>query len=158
MKQFRLVQLLITLGLILSIVGGTSGSTSDGKVTVSTEAKAGVILYIVAFAGITFILVVSSGYRTAVPIQERRSPAAVTVTWPFILVRLVYSVLATFLNDNTFSVVGGSVGVRVGMAVVEEWVVVIAYLALGFSLQKLQPEEQGELASRQWKERRQGRR
>lgn len=76
------------------------------------------------------------------------------IAWPFIAVRLVYSILATFLNDDTFSVVGGNVAVRVGMAVVEEFVVVIDYLILGYSLQKLEPEQQGELAHRQWKARR----
>ncbi|KAL7902879.1 hypothetical protein HDV63DRAFT_412035 [Trichoderma sp. SZMC 28014] len=158
MKQFRLIQLLITLGLILSIAGGTSGSSSNGKVTVSTTAKVGVILYIIAFAGITFMLVISSGYRTAVPIQERRSPVAIAIAWPLIFARLTYSTLAIFLHNNTFSVVGGDVGVSVGLAVVEEWLVVIDYLILGFNLQKLEPEQQGELANRQWKDRRQQRR
>jgi hypothetical protein len=158
MKQFRLVQLLITLGLILSIAGGTSGSSSDGTVTVSTTAKVGVILYVIAFAGITFILVISAGHRTAVPIQERRSPVAIAIAWPLIFVRLTYSILAIFLHNSTFSVVGGKVGVRVGLAVVEEWLVVIDYLILGFNLQKLEPEQQGELTNRQWKDRRQRRR
>ena len=158
MKQFRLVQLLITLGLILSIAGGTTGSSSDGQLTVSAMTRAGIILYIVAFAGITFILVMSFGYKTAVPIQERRSPVAIAIAWPLILVRLVYSVLAIFVDNQIFSIVGGSIGVRVGMAVVEEWLVVIDYLILGFNLRKLEPEQQGQLASRQWKDRRRGRR
>ena len=158
MKQFRLVQLLITIGLILSIAGGTSGSSSDGQVTVSAMVKAGIILYIVAFAGITVILVMSFGYTTAVPIQERRSPVAITIAWPLVLVRLIYSALASFMDNHIFSIVGGSIGVRVGMAVVEEWLVVIDYLILGFILRKLEPEQQGQLANRQWKDRRQGRR
>ncbi|PNY28453.1 Uncharacterized protein TCAP_01620 [Tolypocladium capitatum] len=152
-KQFRLVQLLIALGLILSIAGGSSSSSSaDGTVTTSNTTKAAIILYVVALAGLSFILITTSGYRSAVPIQERRIPVAVAIAWPFILVRLVYSVLAIFVQGDTFSVVGGSVPVRVGMAVVEEFVVVIDYLVLGYGLQKLEPEQQGELANRQWKD------
>ncbi|KAI1121819.1 hypothetical protein F5Y10DRAFT_271696 [Nemania abortiva] len=154
-KQFRFVQVLITIGLILSIVGGTSGSSSDGgQVTVASTSKAGIILYLVAFLGLTFFLVVSFSYRNRVPTQERRCSVAVAVAWPFILVRLVYSVLAVFLHNSTFSIIGGSVAVHAALAVVEEFLVVIDYLVLGFSLQRLEPEEQGTLTNRAWKERR----
>jgi hypothetical protein len=153
-KQFRLVQLLITLGLILSIAGGSSGSASgNGQVTVSTTAQVGIILYIVAFAGLTYFLLVSSSYRSSVPHQERRSPVAVAIAWPLILVRLVYSALAVFLHDSNFSVVGGKITLHVCLAVLEEFLVVIDYLILGFSLRKLEPEQQGELANRVWKDR-----
>ncbi|KAI0431170.1 hypothetical protein F5Y09DRAFT_305778 [Xylaria sp. FL1042] len=154
-KQFRFVQLLITLGLILSVVGGTSASVSaDGQVMVPGTSKAGISLYIVAFVGLTIFLVVSSGYRNAVPSQERRSPIAVAIAWPFILTRLVYSALGIFLNNSTFSIIGGEVALHVALAIVEEFLVVIDYLILGFSLRKLEPEERGGLANRAWKERR----
>ncbi|EHK22139.1 uncharacterized protein TRIVIDRAFT_221423 [Trichoderma virens Gv29-8] len=152
MKQFRLVQLLITLGLILSIAGGSDGSTdSDGNVTISGTSKAAIILLIVGFAGITYFFLLSSGYKTAAPRQERHSLVAVGIAWPLILVRLAYSALAIFVHNHTFSVVGGSVAVHAGMAVVEEFLVVLDYLILGFMLHKLEPEEQGELANRAWK-------
>jgi hypothetical protein len=154
MAHFRVVQVMITVGLILSIVGGTSSTESNGKFTVQTTSKVGIILYLVAFAGISWILVRSSGYRKVVPPQESRSPLAVGLAWPLILVRLIYSVAAVFLHDHIFSVVGGSVGVRVGMAVVEEFLVVIDYIILGWTLQALRPEEQGQIAHRRWKTRR----
>lgn len=154
-KQFRFVQVLITVGLILSIVGGTSGSSSNnGQVTVPGTSKAGIILYLVAFVGLTFFLLVSSSYRNTVPTQERRSAVAVAIAWPFILTRLIYSVLAVFLHNSTFSIIGGSVAVHVALAVVEEFLVVIDYLILGFSLRRLEPEQQGTLANRAWKGRR----
>ncbi|KND88996.1 hypothetical protein TOPH_06253 [Tolypocladium ophioglossoides CBS 100239] len=157
-KQFRIVQLLISIGLILSIAGGSSASTSaDGTVTTSSTSKVAIVLYIVAFAGLSYILVTTAGYRTAVPLQERRIPVALAIAWPFILVRLLYSTLAVFVQNDIFSLVGGSIAVRVGMAIVEEFIVVIDYLVLGYSLQKLEPEQQGELASRQWKDRRRNR-
>ncbi|KAI0967309.1 hypothetical protein F4678DRAFT_465560 [Xylaria arbuscula] len=154
-KQFRFVQLFITLGLILSIAGGSGGSSSeDNQVMVSDTSKAAIALYIIGFAGLTYFLLISSGYRNTVPTQERRSPIAVAIAWPFILTRLVYSVLAVTLHNSTFSIVGGSVGVRVALAVVEEFLVITDYLILGFSLRKLEPEQQGALANRAWKERR----
>lgn len=139
--------------MILGIVGGTTGSSSaDGQVTVSAASKVGIVLYIVAFVGLTYFLVVSFGYRNTVPTQERRGSVAVAIAWPLILVRLVYSVLALFLDNSTFSVIGGNVGVHAALAVAEEFLVVIDYLILGFSLRKLEPEQQGTLAHRAWKE------
>lgn len=154
-REFRLVQLCIGLGMILSIAGGSSVSSSDnGTVTISDTSKAAIALYIVAFAGTTIIGLVSAGYRSAVPGREQRSLAAVAVAWPFILIRLVYSVLAVLGHNSLFSVVGGSVIIRAFMAVVEEFIVVVVYLVLGLSLERLEPENQGQLASRQWKPRR----
>lgn len=155
MKEFRLLQLLITLGLILSIVGGTSTSPSEnGTITVSSTSKAGVGLYIAAFAGITLIALVSFGYRKIVPRQESQILTAVSIAWPFILVRLTYSALAVFSHDRSFSIATGSVAIHAGMTVIGEFMVVVIYLFLGFKLQKLEPEQQGEVTNRQWKSRR----
>ncbi|KAH8666245.1 hypothetical protein BGZ61DRAFT_484178 [Ilyonectria robusta] len=151
-KQFRLVQLLITIGLILSIAGGTSGSVSpDGSVKISSISKVGIILYIIAFAAMAFALVVSSGSRSSVPLQERRVPVVVAIAFPLILVRLVYSAICLFLPSHLFSIIDGSVPVFVCMAVLEEFAVVAMYLGLGFNLKKLDPSEQGELSTRPWK-------
>lgn len=155
MREFRLLQLVITLGLILSIVGGTSTSTSgNGTMTVSSTSKAGVGLYIAAFAGVTLIALVSVGYRNIVPRQESQILTAVSIAWPFILVRLAYSVLAAFSHDRSFSIATGSIAIHTGMTVIEEFMVVVIYLFLGFKLQKLGPEQQGEVTNRQWKSRR----
>ncbi|KAL3952481.1 hypothetical protein ACCO45_012424 [Purpureocillium lilacinum] len=158
MKQFRLVQLLISLGLILSIVGGTSGSSSDnGQIEPAGTAKAGIALYFVAFAGLSVILLLTYGYRTAVPIQERRVPMAVVIAWPFIFVRLLYSALATFVHNHLFSIVSGSAAVVLAWPSPRSswsWSFIWPW---GSSLRGAGVEEHGELASRPWKAR-QGRR
>lgn len=153
-KHFRLIQVLVTVGLILSIAGGTSGTpSSDGNVDPATTSKVGIILYIVAFAGMLYIYFASSGYRTLVPKQERRILLAIGLAIPFILTRLLYSIIAVFVHNHTFSIVGGDVGVRVAMAVIEEFFVTFDFIILGFSLQKLDVDEQGSIANRPWKER-----
>jgi hypothetical protein len=158
-KHFRLIQLLITLGLILSIVGGTSGNTNpDGTITVSTTSKAGVVLYIVAYCALCMVCLVSMPSISHVPTLERRIAIGVIVALPFILVRLTYSALVVFVNNHLFNVIDGSVAVFAAMAVVEEFIVVFIYLLLGFTLEKLQPDQQGEIASRPWKEPKSGRR
>ncbi|KAK7417299.1 hypothetical protein QQZ08_011679 [Neonectria magnoliae] len=151
-KQFRIVQLFITLGLIFSIVGGTDGTpSSTGTIKPSTMSQVAIILYIVAFVAMVFILVISSQNRPSVPIQERRIPISVALAFPFIMVRLLYSILAVFIHNHIFSIINGNVPVFVCMAAIEEFVVVVNYLLLGFSLNKLEPGQVGDLSSRPWK-------
>jgi hypothetical protein len=152
-KHFRLIQLLITLGLILSIAGGSSGNTnSDGKITVSTTSKVGVVLFIVAYCALCMVCLVSMSSISYVPTFERRIAIGVIVALPFILVRLTYSALVVFVHNHLFNIINGSVAVFVAMRVVEEFIVVFIYILLGFTLERLQPDQQGEIASRPWKE------
>lgn len=151
-KHFRLIQVLITVALILSIAGGSSGNTNpDGTVTVPTTSKAGVALFIVAYCAICLVLLVSMPSIGHVPTLEKRIAIGVIVALPFILTRLIYSALVVFVHNHLFNVIDGSVAVFAAMAVVEEFIVVFIYLLLGFTLEQLQPEQQGEIASRPWK-------
>ncbi|KAL1591976.1 hypothetical protein SLS60_011568 [Paraconiothyrium brasiliense] len=138
-RHFRIVQLVLMLGLILSIVGGTSISPSaDGSYTPPTTSKVGVVLYIVGFVAILFILAVSVPRRHVVPGRERHVPITIFIALPFVAVRLLYSILAVFVHDHTFSIATGSVAVNIGMSVVEEFVVVGLYVLLGVWLEKVE--------------------
>jgi hypothetical protein len=152
-KHFRLLQLVISIGLILSIAGGSSGDTqSNGASTVSTTSKAAIALFIVGYIGICLIWLVSMPQVSIAPGNEKRISLGVMLALPFIFVRLLYSALAVFVHNSTFNIIDGSVGVHVAMAVIEEFIVVFIYLFLGFILQPLRDDEQGPIASRAWKE------
>lgn len=70
-----MLQLVILLGLILSIVGGTDNTTlSTGKVESTT--KAGAILYLVAYVGIVVVLLLSVPHTGSVPKRERMIPVS----------------------------------------------------------------------------------
>ena len=151
-KHFRILQLIITLGLILSIAGGTSGSVSaDGTVTVATTSKAGIGLYILAYVALILIVLLSLGKVSSIPSGEKFVLVAVIIAMPFIFSRLAYSTLSVFLHNHLFNIVTGSVVVLVGMAVVEEFIVVAIYLLLGFRVDKLDASQQGPIANRPWK-------
>ncbi|KAE9976840.1 hypothetical protein EG328_002368 [Venturia inaequalis] len=151
-KQFRLIQLLITLGLILAIAGGTGGSTnSDGSPKIATTSKVAIALYIVAFVAIVLVWLVSMSALSVVPTVEKRVAFAVLIALPFILVRLVYSACVVFLHSHLFNLVNGSVVVNAIMAVLMEFVVVAIYLLLGFFISTLSPNDAGPIATRQWK-------
>ncbi|KAH8664359.1 hypothetical protein BX600DRAFT_436909 [Xylariales sp. PMI_506] len=157
-KFFRLLQLLIMLGMILSIAGGTSAfssssDSSSGSATAApgTESQAGVILYCVAFAAIILVLVISLPKMAGVPAGERMLAIAVAIASPLIAVRILYSVLTVFVHDSTFNSLDGSVVVKAFMDVVEEFLVVVLYILLGFRLDHLRQDQQGEILSRPWK-------
>ncbi|KAF1937187.1 hypothetical protein EJ02DRAFT_458942 [Clathrospora elynae] len=151
-KHFRVLQLLIIVGLILGIAGGTSGTVQpDGTVKVATTSKAGIALYIVAYVGIVLVYLVSVPRASVIPDQERRVPVAIIFALPFVLVRLIYSACSVFLHSHLFNIVTGNVAVRVAMAVIEEFIVVAIYIALGFLVTKLDANAQGPIAGREWK-------
>lgn len=145
----RLTQLLLLVGLILSIVGGTSTSVSaDGHVSVQITSKIAIILFVVAYVAILLMLLASCANMAHVPRGERRIALAVALAAPFLAARLLFSVLSLLTHIRVFSLVGGSLGVQVGMAVVEEFVVVVIYLAMGFTLQRFNAEQQRDVAAR----------
>jgi hypothetical protein len=151
-KHFRLVQLVITLGLILSIVGGTSGNASPGSgIQVSTTSKAGIILYICAYAALCLVCALSITSLHHASSGEKRLVFAVILALPLILVRLIYSALVVFVHNHDFNILHGSVVLLVVMAVVEEFIVVGIYLVCGFTMEKQSPNVVGPLVSRPWK-------
>ncbi|TQS32694.1 hypothetical protein Golomagni_06983 [Golovinomyces magnicellulatus] len=151
-KVFRLIQTVITVGMILGIIGGTSATPSaDGTFHKPATSKVGVILYCIGFIAISFLFVKAAAARSAAPLGERKTLFGVSAAWPLIAVRLVYSLAGTFTNIHAFSVYGGSVIVRAVMCLLEEFIVVAIYLGLGFVLRKMDVGEHGDLQGREWK-------
>lgn len=146
-KLFRIIQLLIVAGVILGIIGVTSGSsqTADGTFTPSTISKVGIIVYIGDFAAITIIFLLSLPNVSAVPRPERPLGFYIPIALLAIAIRLLYAVLCIFVHNSTFSLFGGSVVADVLMAVVEEFFVVLITLVLGFRLGRISPSRQGEV-------------
>ncbi|KAL9050052.1 MAG: hypothetical protein Q9162_006873 [Coniocarpon cinnabarinum] len=141
-KHIRILQLLNTIGLILSIVGGDiSGSNvGDGDpYTVAGETKAGVGLFIATFVGIIGVCLALMPSVNSAEAGERRILMAVAASLPFMLVRIAYSCLSAFGNLRRFSVYGGDENDLIGMALVMELVVVVVYEILGLTLKKLPP-------------------
>lgn len=151
-RHFRILQLVLLIGTILAIAGGSNVSVdSKGTFDMPTTSKIAVILYIVGFSGIVVLYVMSLPQTSVVPNKERRIPIAIGLALPFIVVRLTYSVLSVFVHNRLFSVATGSATVRLGMAVVEEFVVVAIYVILGILVDKLDASSKGLIASRPWK-------
>ncbi|KAF2020148.1 hypothetical protein BU24DRAFT_419723 [Aaosphaeria arxii CBS 175.79] len=143
--HIRVVGLVTIVGLILSIAGGTSiNFHPDGSYSIPTTSKAGVALYCVSFIAQVGLLILTIGKVSYVPSKERRVPFAVMIAMPFILVRLIYSILSISVsNHHIFGMIGGNVVVWVCMSVIEEIIVIYLYVILGFTLDKLDPAQAG---------------
>lgn len=151
MIQFRIMQLVITVALILSIVGGTNSVSANGTFTVQTTSKVAVVLYIVVYTALAVMTILVTLKFTNTQLGEKSLALAVIVALPFILVRIIYSLLAVFLHNHDFSLLNGSVTIWVVMSVLEEFLVVIIYLAVGWRAEALPASSRGPLTSRQWK-------
>lgn len=149
--HFRLLQLFITVSLILCIVGGTSSTSSTGVYEPQTETKVGVVFYLIAFFALCAIAAVTMSKLSGAPSDEKRLLWAVLLALPFILVRLIYSLLSVFSHNHNFNLITGSVAVLVVMRVLEEMIVVIIYLVIGWKTETLMPTARGPIASRPWK-------
>ena len=135
----RLAEILITVGLILSIIGGVNAGTEYGKTgnyKPQTLSQVGLGLMIAAFALLVpTVLTLWKSIQHAES-SERRILLAVGASLPFLLVRTIYSALAVFANTRKFQLLGGDVTVLLCMALLQEAVVVVLYESVGLTLKK----------------------
>ncbi len=141
MVVLRIPQTLTTVGAILCIVAATSANNIediDGESTLHI----GIILYLVACGALVLLTVSVALARRSAGSGEGLLIAAVAGSLPFILVRLLYSVIAVFGHDSSFNIVSGSVTVMLVMAVLEEFVVVAIYTITGLRLDVVPKDDQ----------------
>jgi hypothetical protein len=62
---------------------------------------------------------------------------AVGASIPFLLVRLVYSLMVVFAHNPDFNVLTGSVIIQAFMATLEEFIVVLLYVTAGLRAPKI---------------------
>jgi MFS family permease len=138
-SMFHLIHLIIIVGLILGIVGGTDAANSfitTGKYTPTDLNKAGTALFIVAYIAMVTLILIISFHVSHAEKGEKRLFIAVVISLPFILVRLVYSIISTFTHNKNFNLLTGSVTVFLCVALIEEFIVVAVYEGTGLTLKK----------------------
>ncbi|KAI0022068.1 hypothetical protein F4780DRAFT_735447 [Xylariomycetidae sp. FL0641] len=143
-RILRLVQLLILVSLILSTTGGTQSGQNyptTGVYTQSTLAKAGTTLIIVSYIILVLATAFTALHLSRIEKGERRVVLAMGLSLPLILVRLVYAAVSVFANNPDFNPVTGNPHIILGVAVIEEMIVVAIVEAIGLTL-KAVPKEQ----------------
>ena len=130
----RVTQLGITIALILSIVGGTSSISPTGVYKVQTTSKAGILLYIVCYLALGLMALLTLRNTFYLTSGETRIMWAVFIAMPLLLVRLIYSLLVIFDHSQRFSLISGSALIHALMAVVEEMLIILIYLGVGWTV------------------------
>ena len=139
-RLFNVLALPTLAALILAIVAGTNANSSkpsdihDGH----TEAKAAVLIFLITFLIQCAIALYSFLSLHSISQGEKRILFAVTLSIPFLLVRLIYAILVNFdTGSTTFNYTTGSVIVQAFMAIIEEFIVVTLYLIAGVLAPKI---------------------
>ncbi|KAK9365637.1 hypothetical protein V1509DRAFT_632625 [Lipomyces kononenkoae] len=122
----RIVRLALIAAIVLGIVSASELSSNSLSGTGHDLQKASVLLITAVFAFLTVFSLYLLGFTKPVG-HSRMLTLALTVTLPFLFVRVLYSILSVFLyssaNDK-FNSATGSWQIYLGMDVIMEFVVV----------------------------------
>jgi hypothetical protein len=143
-RVFQAIELVITVGLILGIVGGVNAAdnfTSTGKYTPNSLSKAGSALFIVSYVAIVIATIFVSFSVKYAAHGEKRILTAVALSLPFLLVRLVYSIMSTFAHNKNFNLLSGSTTILLCVAFIEELIIVVIFEAIGLTLPQVSEPE-----------------
>lgn len=138
-RVLKLVELLILVALILGIAGGieSSSSIAKGSYNPNNLVKAGIALFIISFVAIVVATIMVAFYVSHADKGEKRIFVAVAISIPFILVRLIYSIMVTYTHVRIFNQLTGSPTALLCVALLEEFIVVIIYEGIGVTLPKV---------------------
>lgn len=135
MTVIRIPQIVTTVAGILCIVGATSAS-SITKFTSESTVHIGIILYVVSYILLLMLTIIASALYLKHHQGENALILAVILSLPFLLIRLLYPLISCFASHAaSFNLITGSVGIYLGMSVLEEIVVVAIYTITGIKIQ-----------------------
>lgn len=138
-KIQRAVQLLMLVGMILLIVGGTQSTYtiegSKASIDYSDLSKAGIALMIIVLALVALGAVLALKNQGYIAQGDRRILIAVFASLPFVIVRLVYACVLILGNMR------GSAWLYLGAGVIMEMAVVLICEIVGLTLAKAPPRE-----------------
>lgn len=116
-----------------------SNQTPDDMQTHESEYKAAIAIFliqVITLLGLLGLLVTRHKQAKA---GERRILIAVAAAWPFLLVRVIYSMCVAFSPSSVFNMQNPNIYVEAFMASLEEFIVVGIIVALGFLVVSSQP-------------------
>ncbi|OGE56183.1 hypothetical protein PENARI_c003G06485 [Penicillium arizonense] len=134
---FYLFHALTITCLALTVASITADMSPWAMQNPDIKIKVGVILYIISWAVMCLFLAILAWHLDSLEKGEHRILVAVTISAPFFLVRIHYSVFMWFSHNPDFSLFKGNVTVKLVMCVLEEVVVVVVCLAIGMTLRVL---------------------
>jgi hypothetical protein len=140
MTVLKIVQAPTAVAFTLCLVGGTR-APSPAQMNSETAIQAGNILY--TFVVVTLVVLtfqVGCAWRMTSRGQGMLI-TSVMAALPFILVLMIYSLLATFTHDSRFNAVSGSLMIKMVMGILPEAIAACIYITCGLKLPNAVPEK-----------------
>ncbi|KAI9728140.1 MAG: hypothetical protein M1828_004601 [Chrysothrix sp. TS-e1954] len=131
------VHIIVIIALVLSIVGINQlpqGAIFSGHYSQPKESIASIALFIVAYVMIVAVALYLGMHFSSARAEEKRLLIGVVVSLPFLLVRLIYSCVATLGNVHSFNAFTGNVTIFLCMALVMEYITVFIYEAVAITV------------------------
>ncbi|CEJ59218.1 hypothetical protein PMG11_07849 [Penicillium brasilianum] len=144
-KFLSLVALACFVGLILGIAGiSISDDNSGGTFHANAIVKAAMAIFLVVFVvDIAITSWLYSHLRLRLTVFQKKLFLAIVLSWPFLLVRLIYSAISDFTDNSRFAILVGDPTIYLCMDVLEEIIAVSLCVAFGMSaVLDLQPKVQ----------------
>lgn len=131
-KALKIIPLTYLAGLILAIIGDTNSNFQNYHPNVLVKTAMGIFL---AVFPITLLLSAWLFYQIYLSMRkfQRKLFAAIALSAPFYLVRLVYSAIGDFGSSKDFAVGSGNVTIYLCMSVLEEIISIAIVVGLGYS-------------------------
>ncbi|KUJ18921.1 uncharacterized protein LY89DRAFT_582774 [Mollisia scopiformis] len=137
-RVIQIAALPTMIALALAIIGGTDEADSDASDISNGKKymKIAVIMFFCIYLLLCALTVITMTDVGNAPRGEKRIYIAVLAALPLLAVRLLYSILAAFVNNNDFSIFGGKPLIQLFMAIIEEFVIVLFYTLVGLTSNK----------------------
>jgi hypothetical protein len=134
-RIIQIAQLPTTIALILCIVGGMDEADGGAKFATGQKyTKIGVIMFLCIYLLLGALTIITVKDVGNAPRGEKRIYWAVVLALPLLAVRLLWTLLAAFSNNKTFSIMGGNVWIQLAMAIAEELIIVVMYTMVGLTV------------------------
>ncbi|ORY64487.1 uncharacterized protein BCR38DRAFT_370176 [Pseudomassariella vexata] len=140
-KLFTGISLTGFTAIALAIHGGTQAAEAYGSTATTlqsnAETKAATMLFLATYLASVIMFLLMLRKWQAIPKPEHKLLICFAVCAPFIIVRLLYSIIGNFTGNLQFSALFGNVTIFLVMAVLEEIVVVGFTIVTGMRLRIL---------------------
>jgi hypothetical protein len=137
-RIIQLSQVPIVLALILCIIGGRdifSGTASEATRGL-TLTKVGIVIFLLGYVLLAALSALTVRDVSGAPSGEKRLYGVIVAAIPLLGIRLLWSMLTVFLNSGKFALKDENPWVKLGMAVIEEFLIVFMYTIVGLTLGK----------------------
>lgn len=144
-KFLSAVALACLIGLILGIVGISITDDNSSSLHANAIVKAAMAIFLAVFvADIAITSWFFIQLRSRLSIFQKKLFYAIAFSWPFLLIRLIYSAIGDFTEDSRFKILKGDPTIYLCMDVLEEIVAVSICAVFGMSaVLQLKRKQQG---------------